>query len=485
MEWGNRGLRKRAPDLSRPFIRPMSVIRIVNARQNNLQGITVELPHRALIVITGPSGSGKSTLAFDTLYAEGQRRYIESLSTYAKQFLERMPKPLVDRLEGLAPVGGDRAAQPRRISSRSTVGTATEVYDYLRLLWARVGRSYCRVCGAPVRRDTPQSGGRRRPGRRAGGPVQVALPAAPGGAADPCGGGREPSRARLRPGARRRRAAPSRRAAGRPRPHPGRRAAGRGGPADGRAGVGRAAGRGGRHRVPGGRRHRGRAARAGRARAPALHPLSRLQRAATRPRPRSPPRSSPSTIRAAPAPSCNGFGAVLEYDESLVVPDPRRSLADGAIDPWTKPRYESRRRILLDFARRSAPTRTSPGTSSRRPTGASCSTGGRAATSASSPSSRAWRRSATSSTSGSSCGSISWPRPATRAAARRLNPDALAVRIGGDTIADVAARSVDGIHAWLDGARADARSSAQIAAARSSSSSTPGSAFCATSASGT
>ena len=82
---------------------PDSVIRIVNARQNNLQNISVDLPHRALIVVTGPSGSGKSTLAFDTLYAEGQRRYIESLSTYAKQFLDRMPKPLVDRLEGLAP----------------------------------------------------------------------------------------------------------------------------------------------------------------------------------------------------------------------------------------------------------------------------------------------------------------------------------------------------------------------------------------------
>src|SRR5437016_12379008 len=129
---------------------------IVNARQNNLQGITVELPHRALTVVTGPSGSGKSTLAFDTLYAEGQRRYIESLSTYAKQFLERMPKPLVDHLEGIAPSVAIEQRNPT-VSSRSTVGTATEVYDYLRLLWARVGRSYCRACAAPVRRDTPQS----------------------------------------------------------------------------------------------------------------------------------------------------------------------------------------------------------------------------------------------------------------------------------------------------------------------------------------
>src|SRR5918995_2181559 len=133
-----------------------SVIRIVNARQNNLRGINVELPHRALIVITGPSGSGKSTLAFDTLYAEGQRRYIESLSTYAKQFLDRMPKPLVDRLEGIAPSVAIEQRNPV-VSSRSTVGTATEVYDHLRLLWARIGRSFCRTCGAPVRVDTPQS----------------------------------------------------------------------------------------------------------------------------------------------------------------------------------------------------------------------------------------------------------------------------------------------------------------------------------------
>src|SRR5688572_9966491 len=119
-----------------------SVIRIVNARQHNLKGVTVDIPHRSLTVVTGPSGSGKSSLAFDTLYAEGQRRYIESLSTYAKQFLERMPKPLVDRLEGIAPAVAIEQRAPA-MSSRSTVGTATEIYDYLRLLWARVGEPTC------------------------------------------------------------------------------------------------------------------------------------------------------------------------------------------------------------------------------------------------------------------------------------------------------------------------------------------------------
>ncbi|HEX7024361.1 MAG TPA: excinuclease ABC subunit UvrA, partial [Gemmatimonadales bacterium] len=127
------------------------VLRIVNARQHNLKGITVEIPRRRLVVVTGPSGSGKSSLAFDTLYAEGQRRYIESLSTYAKQFLDRMPKPLVDRLEGIAPAVAIEQRNPT-VSSRSTVGTATEVYDFLRLLWARAGTPFCRKCGHPVAR---------------------------------------------------------------------------------------------------------------------------------------------------------------------------------------------------------------------------------------------------------------------------------------------------------------------------------------------
>src|SRR5256712_309441 len=136
---------------------PSSPDRVVirNARQHNLKGITVELPRRALTVITGPSGSGKSSLAFDTLYAEGQRRYIESLSTYAKQFLERMPKPLVDGIDGISPAVAIEQKNPTT-TSRSTVGTATEMYDFLRLLWARVGTPYCVKCGREVKADTVQ-----------------------------------------------------------------------------------------------------------------------------------------------------------------------------------------------------------------------------------------------------------------------------------------------------------------------------------------
>src|SRR5690349_10511202 len=130
-------------------------ITVHGARQHNLKGISVEIPRGALTVITGPSGSGKSSLAFDTLYAEGQRRYMESLSTYAKQFLERMPKPLVDRIDGISPAVAIEQKNPTT-SSRSTVGTATEIYDYLRLLWARLGVTHCCKCGAVVRAETVQ-----------------------------------------------------------------------------------------------------------------------------------------------------------------------------------------------------------------------------------------------------------------------------------------------------------------------------------------
>ena len=150
-------------------------IRIRGARQHNLKNLDIDLPRRSLTVITGPSGSGKSSLALDTLFAEGQRRYVESLSTYAKQFLERMEKPDVDSVEGISPAVAIEQKNPTK-SSRSTVGTATEVYDYLRLLWARVGRTYCPECGEEVRPDSVTSAVGRVLTLPDGTPIQVTFP---------------------------------------------------------------------------------------------------------------------------------------------------------------------------------------------------------------------------------------------------------------------------------------------------------------------
>src|SRR3989441_422912 len=317
-----------------------------NVRQHNLKGITVEIPRRALTVVTGPSGSGKSSLAFDTLYAEGQRRYIESLSTYAKQFLERMPKPHLDALEGLSPAVAIEQKNPTT-SSRSTVGTATEIYDYLRLLWARAGTPYCRTCGAVVKADTVQD-------------VVDALLAAP------------PDDALLvtfplpasahRPEVA---VAAQLRAAGFVRAQVNgavlrlddaeaerqvREAAevlvvvdrlaavdaNRGRLADAIAtafdegeGVTLAVANGERRRF-------------------SEHPTCS---ACGTPAPALTPSLFSFNNPRGACPGCNGFGAVLEYDEALIVPEAARSLEEGALDPWTKPRYEGRRRVLRETAR--------------------------------------------------------------------------------------------------------------------------------------
>ncbi|MFL6467260.1 MAG: excinuclease ABC subunit UvrA [Pyrinomonadaceae bacterium] len=126
------------------------------ARVHNLKNVSISLPHNKLTVITGVSGSGKSSLAFDTIYAEGQRRYVESLSAYARQFLERMDKPDVDEITGLAPAIAIRQKNATR-NPRSTVATQTEIYDYLRLLFARAGETICHVCGREVKKDSPES----------------------------------------------------------------------------------------------------------------------------------------------------------------------------------------------------------------------------------------------------------------------------------------------------------------------------------------
>ena len=311
------------------------------ARQHNLQGFTVALPHRRFIVLTGPSGSGKSSLAFDTIYAEGQRRYIESLSTYAKQFLERMPRPAMDAIEGIAPAVAIEQKNPTT-SSRSTVGTATEIYDYLRLLWSRIGVVYCVRCGGRVKAETVQEvvddvAGDPR------GALTIAFPLPPAVKAkheqvvenltamgfvrvmvkdavhrlDELPAKLDLCKAtgvlvivdRIAPGAATDRLATA-------------FAEG-----DGIAVV---------VQGDGARRSFSSAPRCLACGTGALAP--------------SPALFSFNHPRGA-CPGCNGFGAVLEYDERLIVCDPARSLDEGAIDPWTKPRYDGRRRALKNACR--------------------------------------------------------------------------------------------------------------------------------------
>lgn len=132
---------------------PQKNIIVKGAREHNLKNVDVEIPRDKLVVFTGLSGSGKSSLAFDTIYAEGQRRYVESLSSYARQFLGQMEKPQVDYIEGLSPaISIDQKTTSK--NPRSTVGTVTEIYDYLRLLYARIGIPHCPVCGREISRQT-------------------------------------------------------------------------------------------------------------------------------------------------------------------------------------------------------------------------------------------------------------------------------------------------------------------------------------------
>src|SRR5580692_5714058 len=140
-------------------------IRIRGARQNNLKNLDLDIPVNELIVVTGVSGSGKSSLVFDTLYAEGQRRYVETFSPYARQFLDRMDKPQVERIDGIPPSIAIDQTNPVR-TSRSTVGTMTELNDHLKLLFARAAMLHCQGCSRPVRRDTP-AGIQDQLGRRA------------------------------------------------------------------------------------------------------------------------------------------------------------------------------------------------------------------------------------------------------------------------------------------------------------------------------
>jgi len=429
---------------------PTDRIVIQGAHQHNLKGISLEIPHRALTVITGPSGSGKSSLAFDTLYAEGQRRYIESLSTYAKQFLDRMPKPVVDRIDGVAPAVAIEQKNPTT-SSRSTVGTATEIADYLRLLWARIGRQMCHVCGEPVTVDSPSTAASRLLEHPPDGRVLICFPL-------PIAG--RPSHELVLENLR---------AMGFVRvmvedqvhqlemlPKDVRldrmpclvvvdriavTASGRGRLADSIAiafaeGEGRAE----------------------------VHGSATLMRFSQHPRcvacdtptvPLSPALFSFNNPRGA-CPGCNGFGAVLEYDESLIVPDPERSLEDGAIDPWTKPRYTRRRRLLKQTAESRDIDCDAPWNSLTK----------------------ADRRYLLHNTKGRFQGIFPFLRALERkrykqyirvflrqyqlakrcpdCGGARLRPEALAVRIAGVSIGDIARLTADGLAAWLDALQATA-----------------------------
>jgi excinuclease ABC subunit A len=421
-----------------------SYIRIVNARQHNLRGITVDLPHRALIVVTGPSGSGKSTLAFDTLYAEGQRRYIESLSTYAKQFLDRMPKPLVDRLEGLAPAVAIEQRNPT-VSSRSTVGTATEVYDYLRLLWARVGRSFCRKCGAPVRRDTPQSAAEDTVAR--GGRIQIAFPLPPVASlahaavvenlralgfvrvvADGAPYHLEELPANLDLTRVGELLVVVDRVVAEP------------------AALGRIA------------ESVGTAFQEGEGIAIVLLEAGRLRFT------HSPACSACDTPAATVTPAlfsfnnprgacsaCNGFGATLEYDESLIIPDPSRSLAQGAIDPWTKPRYETRRKMLLERARSLDADPTKPWHKLKASVKRELLYGRKGKYVGIFPFLKDLEEKRYKQYIRVFLRQYQLAKTCGECGGSRLNQDALAVRIGSDTIPGVSGRSIDGVSEWLEG----------------------------------
>jgi excinuclease ABC subunit A len=431
-------------------------ITVRGARQHNLKGIDVEIPHRSFTVITGPSGSGKSSLAFDTIYAEGQRRYVESLSAYARQFLERMEKPDVDMIDGLAPSVAIEQRNPTR-TSRSTVGTATEIYDYLRLLWARIGHTHCGLCQRELRPATVQSVTdaavalppgtrfsvcfplRRSPGvthdvrgenLRAQGFVRISMDGATAHLDE------------LHPkvdvtAARELLVIVDRLSAD-------------------AASIGRIA-----DAV-------GTAFREGEgdcilllASPVEIAPDGEIvERLAFTER-----FECPVDGTRAPAPSpqlfsfnnprgacitCNGFGATLEYDEELIVPYPDRTLADGAIHPWTMPRYDGKRRALSDFARREGIPRDVPWaglSDAQRDKLMNASTRGFKGIL---PFLRSLEEKRYKQYIRVFLRQYQSARECVACNGTKLQPDALNVRVNGETIARVAALPVHRLSAWLD-----------------------------------
>jgi excinuclease ABC subunit A len=424
-------------------------LRIEGARQNNLKTVSVAIPHDRLTVITGISGSGKSSLAFDTLFAEGQWRYIESLSTYARMFLDRLDRPDVDRIEHIRPAIALEQKNPVR-TARSTVGTATELHDYLRLLFARIGRVHCPACGAEARSDSAEQVADALVRDHAGARALICFPLSGSPAKDPAvlfPGLLQRGFARVKAGATVVELAD---AAGRPAAAPPEVAGQKLSVVLDRVVVGADA----RRRITDSL-ETALAEGQGQAHVDLVDgtviAVSREFRCPscgvplTRPRPLLFSFNHPLGA----CPECRGFGNILRYDEALVVPDQTRSLADGAVQPWSHPSGRWYQKQLLKAAKKR-------GVDPARPYAEL------------SPEDRKWIYDGGDGFTGIQgffeevesyryklhvrvmLSRYRSPSPCPRCHGARLRPEALSVRVGDASIAEVSRKTVEELDRFLD-----------------------------------